>query len=145
VEYFLGSLITLVVIAIMNYMFKNEKQNLKTFAVLKYSQSYAHDLLLPFFPTNSDLAKLNAKPTQSSKHDKVNQVRVLISKNRAYWIRNNAFYTADVEQGEVLKETTRAVDTMGMDSVQLEEMTFIVEQLTKGIRNDSSNPGEQSF
>jgi hypothetical protein len=141
-EYFLGSLITFMVIAVMSYFFKNERQDGKTFAFLKYSQSYSHDLMMPFLPTNKELAMLDNKPTQSSKHDGNNQVRVLISRDRAYWIRNNAFFTADVEHGEVLKETTKPVDTMGMNKVQLDEMVFIVEQLTRGIENDSRNTGQ---
>lgn len=141
-EYFLGSLITFVVVIAMSYFFKNEKQDSRTFAFLKYSQSYAHDLMMPFLPTNKELSVLEARPTQSSKHDGNNQVRVLISKDRAFWIKNNSFLTADVVHGEVIKETARQVDTMGMNSVQLEEMEFIVNQLTKGLKNDSSNTGQ---
>jgi hypothetical protein len=141
-EYFLGSLITFVVVIVMGYFFKNDKQDVKTFAFLKYSQSYTHDLMAPYMPTNKELALLSGKTTQSTKHDNSSQVRVLIARDRAYWIRNNAFYTADVENGEVLKETTRQVDTMAMDKVQLDEMVFIVDQLTRGIENDSRNPGQ---
>jgi hypothetical protein len=141
-EYFLGSLITFVIVIVASYLLKNERQDSKTFAFLKYSQSYTHDLMAPYMPTNKELAMLTGKTTQSLRHDKSNQVRVLIARDRAYWIKNNAFYTAEVENGEVIKETTRPVDTMAMDRVQLDEMVFIVEQLTRGIENDSRNTGQ---
>lgn len=141
-EYFLGSFVTFVVIIIIGYLVKNDKQDSKTFTFLKYSQSYTHDLIAPFMPTNKELTLLNGRPTQSGKHDKSNQVRVLIARDKAYWIRNNTFYTAEVENGEVIKETTKQVDTMAMDKVQLDEMVFIVEQLTRGIENDSRNTGQ---
>jgi hypothetical protein len=141
-EYFLGSIITFVIVIVASYLFKNERQDSKTFTFLKYSQSYTHDLMAPYMPTNKELAMLTGKTTQSLRHDKSNQVRVLIARDRAYWIKNNAFYTAEVENGEVIKETTRPVDTMAMDRVQLDEMVFIVEQLTRGIENDSRNTGQ---
>jgi hypothetical protein len=141
-EYFLGSLITFVIVIVASYLLKNERQDSKTFTFLKYGQSYTHDLMAPYMPTNKELAMLTGKTTQSLRHDKSNQVRVLIARDRAYWIKNNAFYTAEVENGEVIKETTRPVDTMAMDRVQLDEMVFIVEQLTRGIENDSRNTGQ---
>jgi hypothetical protein len=140
-EYFLGSLVTFLVIAVASRLLKVERDSFVKPIFLKYSQSYAHDLMIPYLPTNKELRLLESRTTQSKKHDKNIHVRVLISQDKAYWIKNNAFYTADVEHGEVIKETTRQVDTMGMDSVQLNEMVFIVEQLTRGIENDSSNTG----
>jgi hypothetical protein len=141
-EYFLGSIITFVVILVTTRLLRGERESFMNPVFLKYSQSYAHDLMLPYLPTNKDLAALQSRPTQSKKHDRGSHVRVLISEDKAYWIRNNTFYTAEVEYGEVIKETTKQVDTMGMDSVQLKEMVFIVEQLTRGIENDSSNTGQ---
>jgi hypothetical protein len=141
-EYFLGSLITFVIVIVASYLLKNERQDSKTFTFLKYSQSYTHDIMAPYLPTNNELALLTGKTTQSIRHDKSNQVRVLIARDRAYWIKDNAFYTAEVQNGEVLKETATPVDTMAMDRVQLDEMVFIVEQLTRGIENDSRNTGQ---
>jgi hypothetical protein len=142
VEYFLGSIVTFLLIIVATRLLRVERESFVNPIFLKYSQSYAHDLMVPYLPTNQELRLLQSRPTQSKKHDKGSHVRVLISQDKAYWIKNNAFYTAEVEHGEVIKETTRQVDTMGMDSVQLKEMVFIVEQLTRGIENDSSNTGQ---
>jgi len=142
-EYFLGSLVTFAAVFAMTRLFVKQIPPLSVGSeFLKYSQSYAHELMRPYLPTNTELLSMENKTSQSKKHDKDRHVRVLISRDKAYWIRNNAFYTADVEHGEVIKETTRQVDTMGMDKVQLDEMVFIVEQLTRGIENDSSNTGQ---
>ena len=123
----------------MGRLFRNERQSFISPEFLKYSQSYAHQLMAPYLPTNKDLARIQGRTTQSRRHDSNSHLRVLISKDKAYWIKNNAFYTADVESGEVVKETTRRVDTMGMDKVQLDEMVFIVDQLTRGLEDDSSS------
>ena len=125
----------------MGRLFRNERQSFISPEFLKYSQSYAHQLMMPYLPTNKDLIRSRGRTSQSKKHDSASQLRVLISKDKAYWIKNNAFYMADVESGEVVKETTRQVDIMGMDKVQLDEMVFIVDQLTRGLENDSSNTG----
>lgn len=77
---------------------------------------------------------LDDKPeTQASKHRESSIVRILFVENQAYWIRDSVFYTADIDnEGFIDIETTRAVDTMTMDKVQLEKMSFIVEKLTEG-------------
>jgi hypothetical protein len=41
-------------------------------------------------------------------------MKVMVVSNKAYWIKNNALYVADVVEGEVQKETTKEVDTMSM-------------------------------
>ena len=41
--------------------------------------------------------------------------------------------------GLVDKNTTRKVDTMTMDSVELEKTQFIVQKLTEGKQDDSGN------
>jgi hypothetical protein len=58
--------------------------------------------------------------------------RVVFLENQAYWIKNNTLFVADMEEGFVDEQTTREVDTMGMDRVQLEKVIHIVEALTEG-------------
>jgi hypothetical protein len=71
--------------------------------------------------------------TQMSKHYKQSEVRVLFVDNKAYWISNNSFYSADLEDGIVNQNTTKVVDIMGMDKVELDKMSFIVEMLTEDL------------
>lgn len=61
--------------------------------------------------------------------------------NKAYWIKDNAFYEADLDGKNIDKESARIVDTMQMDKVQLDKMLFIMDQLRDGKSDDSGNPG----
>jgi len=56
-------------------------------------------------------------------------MKVMVVKNKAYWIKDNTFYVTDVVEGEVVKENAKQVDTMAMDKVELKEIMFIVEKL----------------
>ena len=82
------------------------------------------------------------KATQAFLNDEKNKQRMIFTENRAYWIKDNAFYQADLlETGEIDNSTTKVVDTMTMDKVELDKMIFIVQKLTEGKRNDFGNPG----
>lgn len=135
-EYFLGSLITLL---IMSYFSKRTQQVVsKKPKSLRLNQSYIDslvsqrilDVLLPPEPRN----------TQSTKHFKKDEVRVIIIENEAYWIVDQTLYVANMVDGSVDNDTTRKVDTMTMDNVQLEKTQFIVQKLTEGKGNDSGYP-----
>ena len=72
-----------------------------------------------------------------------NTIKVLILDGSAYWIKDNNFYTASVDQsGTVDKETTRIVDIMTMTSVELDKMLFIMDKLREGLDNDSGSTGK---
>jgi hypothetical protein len=62
--------------------------------------------------------------------------------NQAYWIKDNLFYTADMSiDGNVNKDTTRIVDTMTMNSVQLDKMMFIIDRLREEAFYDRGGSG----
>lgn len=103
---------------------------------LRYSQSHVHFLISDLLPKNKPKAKI--KKSQSTIHDKKNSIKVIIMDNSAYWIRDNAFYMADMSiDGTVNKDTTRQVDTHTMSKVQLDKMLFIIDQLKKEEDDDS--------
>lgn len=79
--------------------------------------------------------------TQATNHYDSRQVRVLMTETNAYWIADNALHVADVVDGSVVESSTKKVDMMGMDKVELEEMIFIVEKLTEGKSNDRWSSG----
>jgi hypothetical protein len=85
--------------------------------------------------------ELRRKVTQATKHNQKTQVRVIFTEEEAYWITNNKLYVAQLIDGIVDEESTKVVDTMTMDKVQLDRMIFIVEKLTEGLTNDSGNSG----
>jgi hypothetical protein len=80
--------------------------------------------------------------TQSRDYEKKMTVKVVMTEGQAYWIRDNTVYTADIaEDYSVQNETTRIVDIMSMDKVQLDKIIFIVDKLTEGSKNDGGNSG----
>jgi hypothetical protein len=135
-EYFLGSLITLL---IMSYFGKRTANAISKKPVgVRLSQSYVDTLI-----TNKLIEEILPKPqkkTQAIEHQKGEEVRVIIIENKAYWIVSQALYVADIVDGMVDNETTKRVDTMTMDDVQLEKTQFIVQKLTEGKGNDSGYP-----
>jgi lipopolysaccharide export LptBFGC system permease protein LptF len=78
---------------------------------------------------------------QSTKHDKNVNIRVIIMDNQAYWIKDNVFYTAELNHGIVDKETTKEVDTMTMNKVQLDKMIFIIDRLREEAFDDRWGSG----
>lgn len=128
-EYFIGSLITSLSMLFAYRIVENYKAKTKTIK-LTISQSRTNEFIKKILMPDSSFPPATS---QSMKHFDSIHLRILIVDNKAYWITNNAVFTAEVINGQVEKETTREVDTMGMDNVQLKQMMFIVEKLKEGL------------
>lgn len=136
-EYFLGSLITL---ATLYVAFKiNRGKITKPTNFIKYSQAYKNEALKDIF--RKIISPKQPIKTQSTNHIRKISTKVLFLNDNAYWIRDNALYIADLINGEVDEGSTRTVDTMAMDKVQLDKTIFIVSKLREGIDDDRSNTG----
>ena len=136
-EYILGFLSAFVFIYLfvrIQYKYDILKQNVK---FVKSSQSRNHYL----FNNNTPKKKSKKINRQSSNHDKNINIKVIIMDDQAYWIKDNTFYTADMVQGTVDKETTRIVDTMTMNKVQLDKMIFIIDRLREEAFDDRWGSG----
>ena len=72
------------------------------------------------------------KKTQTTDYVSKTSIRAIVVDNQMYWISDNAFYTATLVDGNIEENSTRLVDTMTMDKVQLEKMIFIVDKLREG-------------
>lgn len=127
-EYLVGSVVTLIVLFVLRN--KLSKTTLASDPiVIKYRQSHIFQMVKPFL----DLSPVKAKKkTQSYMHEEKMHVRVILVDSQAYWILNNVLFVADEVDGMIDKESTRPVDTINMDKVQLDKMIFIVETLTEG-------------
>jgi predicted ribosome-associated RNA-binding protein Tma20 len=86
------------------------------------------------------IEKINRKSQSKIRQEKEN-VRVIIVENEAYWIKDNAFYTAQMVNNLIGKDYAIQVDTEHMDKVQLDKMLFILDKLREGISNDSRGTG----
>jgi hypothetical protein len=83
------------------------------------------------------------KNSQSYKHHEKNNVRVVIVDGLAYWIKENVFYKSEVVTDGVDSGTAEPVDTIGMSSVELDKMLFIMDRLREGLDNDSGSTRNQ--
>jgi len=133
-EYFLGSLTTLIIMAYFGT--KSAKVLGKPQKKVRVSQSYVDRLVF------NELFKV-ASPKPKKKRQTTNhsgeEVRVIVIDGHAYWIHQQTLFTADMVHGFVDKNTTRKVDTMTMDGVELEKTQFIVQKLTEGKKDDSGD------
>jgi hypothetical protein len=134
-EYFLGSLITVVVIILVNkYLSKNVVKPVRS---IRYSQSNNFEMLLEFTVRLTEAPPIKAR--QTLKHFHEENKRILVLDDNAYWIDENTFYVADIINTEIDISSARQVDIMSMDKVQLDKMIYIVEKLTEGIQDDNWN------
>lgn len=144
-EYILGAIITLVTVAFVSNRF-NKSEAMKVSVNVRYSQSRAFELMKPLKIFNQMLDMVqNPIITQTTKHNDSMHVKVVIADNEAYWISNNKFYVADVRDKMVVQESTREVDTMAMDDVELKKISEIVEILRKEDKNDRGSSGNKKL
>jgi len=123
-------------------LFKNSinKNNINKNNV-KYSQSHIFMYIRPLLPDMSNIKKI--KNTQSLNYQRKINVKVIILDNYAYWIKENQFYKAEMVNNLIDPDTTTTVDTIGMDSIQLDKMLFIMDKLREGLDNDSGSTGNR--
>ena len=138
-EYLIGFFVgTIAMVLAYRFIIKNNL-NQNSRVIISYSQSHIFNILKPFASIAYNLNKPAIK-TQTTEYEKSQTVKVIMAEGQAYWIRDNVFYTADInEDYSVDNDSTRAVDTMSMDKVQLDKIMFIVDRLTEDIDNDGSN------
>jgi hypothetical protein len=141
VEFLIGAIVTLIVY-ITTFRIARKNMDESSRFTVKYSQSHIYGLMKPYLEFEPYVKP--PKETQASNYLTNAYVKVMIVKDRAYWIKNNKFYTADVMNGQVQNGTTKEVDTMSMDKVELDKMLFIVEKLREGT-NDSGSSGQSNL
>ena len=129
-EYLVGSFATITTFLIARLFFK-KKETRKIRIEIQESQAIRFEMIKDSTAIHGLLHPKTK--TQATEHHEKNLVRIIFVEGQAYWIKSNVFYTADLnEMGLVDLDSTRAVDTMTMDKVQLDKMSFIVEKLTEG-------------
>ena len=135
-EYFAGSIVTLVTMYIVAKLVNHPKNNMKSVKT-NFSQSRQYELVADFIP----MTPLKPLITQSIKYDQAQYVRIFFVGEDAYWIEDHRVYTAKFQNGIVDKENKKTVDMTTIDKVELEKMIFVVERLTEGLSNDSRDSG----
>lgn len=138
-DYFFGSFSTIIVIYFVLKYFNNLYSVVTKQQQYSFSQSSVHEIIKPLLPNEVFLPK--KKRTQSYNYEEKTNVRVIILDGKAYWIRDNKFYEADLGHHGIDKETTRIVDIMSLNKVQLDKMLFVMDKLREGLENDTGNTG----
>ena len=135
-EYFAGSIVTLVTMYIVAKLINHPKNNVKSIKT-NFSQSRQYELTADFMPMPAPKLVVS----QSIKHNQSQYTRIFFIGDDAYWIEDNRVYTAKFIDGIIDQENKKTVDMTTIDKVELEKMIFVVERLTEGLSNDSGNSG----
>jgi len=142
VEYLVGSISTIVTMLTVLFVIKKINDSKPKVSRVSYSQSNIYERIKPAIPYMPPIEK----ESQASNHRKSQMVRIAVIENNAYWISNNSVFMAPVnEEGMVDYSSGTPIDTMAMDKVELNRISYIVERLTEGSDDDSSNTGNQRF
>lgn len=144
-EYFLGAVIATVLMTVLLRMVRQESRQIRV--KLTYRQSHIFNLARYSWLTSSGYRDAPDEiDTQATRHFDSRHMRVLFLNNRAYWIKNQQVYVADVLDGVVDEQSTKTLDMMALDKVELDEMIFIIEKLNEGSNKyDGGNSGNQKF
>jgi len=135
VEYFLGSLVTLLSLFIFNLNLK--KISNRKLPIPTLTQSRKLVLVKSYI---SELIKPKPEPkTQSKIYSKKNSIKVFFIRDTAYWIENGFLVTAKLKNNEIDENTKKRVDTHALDKLELDKISFIVDRLTEGDENDNRN------
>ena len=135
-EYFLGSLITLLSLIVLNMKINRDRSF--RLPIPTFSQSRKYDLI------KVNLFKKRME-TQSKKLKEKSSYRGLVYGDSVYWIEDGYLVTADLVNGIVDRDSKKRVDTHSLSKVELDRVMFIVEKLTEGDKNDSGNSGNKEF
>lgn len=138
IEYFLGSLVTLISIIMFN-KFTN-KLTQSDIPIPRFSQSSKVDLIRKYL--EQPIVSKPQKKTQSTEDMKKNSKKAFFIGKDVYWIEDGFLQTAKIFDNQIDETTKKRVDTHSLDKVELDKMIFIVDKLTEGNKDDSGNSGK---
>jgi hypothetical protein len=114
---------------------------LKNLKNVRYRQSDRHQTIKFFVPK-----KLNNKnfiESQSARHAATTMIKIIVIDDKAYWVKDNVFYFADTNNGDIVGPTAEPVDISTMSKKDIDKMLFILDNLRKGNKHDSSSAGNE--
>ena len=137
-EYFIGFLVSVISFIILNRIVKNVAKSRIPTPVFTQSRKVA---LVKDYILDSLQPKERPK-TQSSEDRKKNSMMAYFWEDSVYWIEDGFLVTAELKNNQVDETTKKRVDTHSLNKVELDKMIFIVDKLTEGKKNDSSDSGK---
>jgi hypothetical protein len=120
-----------------------KRRKTKSINKIMYTQSNMHEIIKNFIP--SDFFDKPKKLSQAEKHLERNTVKVIFIEEKAYWVSNNVFYTAEATNGGVDEETAKPVNTENMTKNDINKMLFILDNLKNGNSDDSGSARNERF
>jgi hypothetical protein len=137
-EYFVGFLVSLLSLFVFNKILKTTT-NVKI-SIPTLTQTRKVELLKKYLL--SIVAPEEQTETQSRKHLKKNSMKAFFWEDNVYWIEDGFLITAKIVNNQIDNNTKKKVDTHSLNKVELDKMIFIVDKLTEGRKNDSSDSGK---
>ena len=144
-EFFIGAMTTLACIIAVNRFIAKESKGSSRKIKIHHSQAFLYDAVGPLQKILEQRYPSYDLNTQSANYLGSLHTKVAFAENKAYWIENNALFQTEVVEGNFQKENAKRVDTMGMDTLELSKIAYIVEQLTEATGNDFGNTGKSNF
>lgn len=108
---------------------------------IHYRQSDIHQSFIDLVPK-----KINNKTkieSQSAKHAASTMIKIIVIEDKAYWVKDNVFYFAETNSGDIVDVTAKPVEISDMSKQEIDKMLFILDNLRKGNENDSSSTGNE--
>ena len=108
---------------------------------IHYRQSDIHQSFIDLVPK-----KINNKTkieSQSAKHAASTMIKIIVIEDKAYWVKDNVFYFAETNSGDIVDVTAKPVEISDMSKQDIDKMLFILDNLRKGNENDSSSAGNE--
>lgn len=108
---------------------------------IHYSQSDIHQRIIEVVPKRvSNKIKIES---QSAKHAANTMIKIIVIEDKAYWVKDNVFYFAETNSGDIVDVTAKPVEISDMSKQDIDKMLFILDNLRKGNENDSSSAGNE--
>lgn len=128
-EYFVGAFTAIAAWLVASKTLQSKLSSKRIKKVI-YRQSHLFEIIkpvLPFMPM-----PIKEQNTQAFKDQASHTMKFLVLHGKAYWISQNAVYSADLTENGIDEDSKIAIDTSHMDDVQLKEIEFIVDKLNEG-------------
>lgn len=101
---------------------------------IKYSQSYFYNISKQYKVVKTEKIK---KTSQLSERLDKSSISVVVLDNKAYWVANNIFYSANFIDGKVETDSIRPIDSNALSKEDLDKMLLILDKLGDGNNSDS--------
>jgi len=137
-EYIFGFLSTIIAFYIFNLMTK--KVNYSKIHIPIFTQSRKVQLIKDYI--DNVIAPKPEIKTQSKEHTKKNSIKAFFLADNVYWIENGFLVMARLTDNGIDETTKKKVDTHSLNKVELDKISFIVDKLTEGNKDDSGNSGK---